>query len=118
MQVKVWQSFSSNHSAAFTLVGVFKTPAEAEAAAAWLRELVQAILEAGEAAEYNDEPVVSPTEPEKLAARSLGMAWGSSGIDWVNTNDDPVTTLENLVFIDGSQSSIGAPPTDVLIERL
>ncbi len=120
MRLSLWQSFSSNHSAAFTLVGVFKTPAEAEAAAERLRTLARAMREARQAARENREPDKSLTEPEKLMAWNLGIARGWGQMDWADIpiGSDPVATFENIVFIDGSESETGARSTEALLARL
>src|SRR5262245_5494858 len=43
MDVAIWQQFSSNHSANFTVIGTFTTPVEANKAAAALHTLLNTI---------------------------------------------------------------------------
>ncbi len=127
MQVKVWQAFSSNHSAPFTLVGVFNSPVEAEAAAERLLRLLGDIVvwrvSAGQrqpdgAWEWES---FSPTPPEVAAGVELGINWGPVALDWGwidPAHVPPITAHEHLLFVDGSDSSNGAYLAERLVAAL
>jgi hypothetical protein len=128
MRVSMWQGFSSNHSAGFTIVGVFKSPAEAEAAAARLNGLVRAMAdwELGGAPLAPNETWVTehngpPSPPEVAMAQELGIAWGDYSLDWVwydAAGNSAITRLDQYVFIDGGESAMGAHPAEALVVRL
>ncbi len=121
MQVSLWQAFSSNHSAYFTVVGVFKTPAEAAAAAERVQTLVNDIIEWRRSQGRSYEVNEPPTPPEVAIAQELGIDWGEASLDWVELDEagEPsVSTLDRLVFINGPQSGWGAHPADYLLQKL
>jgi hypothetical protein len=127
MQVSIWSAFSSNHSSRFTVVGIFQTPEQAEQAAGVFMNLLQSVVDwynLPENADARDELEGSepePTPPERALAKQLAIYWGPLSLDWlwVGINDhEPVKVLDNLVFLDGTESESGAYPADAVIERL
>jgi hypothetical protein len=127
MRLSLWQSFSSNHSAPFTLVGVFGSATEAKAAAAWLRALWHDIVTWRIAASASDPHsrwqffTSDLTPPERTAADALGIQWGPLALDWcLPSAADPtlVTTLDQWLFVDGNESYAGAYQTEQLVAAL
>jgi hypothetical protein len=109
MQLTFWQQFSSNHSAMYTVVGVFATPATAQDAYAKLREIIQAIA-ADQRGSRNADYM---TAAEIRIAEQYGIEW-QLGLDWrlameteprhfrnpPYTVDDAINIIDNLVVVD------------------
>jgi hypothetical protein len=105
MRVSLWQQFSSNHSARFTIVGSFDTSTKADSAADELRHILRVIgdwyqlhPELGE--QWNSGDLPAPTEPEMQFSHQYGVDWGKTSIDWFRQAQ--VTTFNELVFLDHS----------------
>ncbi len=128
MRISIWQEFSSNHSARFTVVGVFESAERASRAAAELMDVVKTIIEwyaRPENAdalegwrESGDQP---PSPPEVQFAQRYGVEWSDRSLDWLWLDDrgnGPVRAYENLVFVNGTESWLGSRPADALVEKL
>ncbi|MFN8373818.1 MAG: hypothetical protein U0694_13200 [Anaerolineae bacterium] len=122
MHLTLWQQFSSNHSAWFTVVGQFQDTTAALKAAAELRHILAVIAAWNEAHPELQEMRRSgdfppPTEPEVQFSKQYGVAWDTYAIPWFW--QAKVTTHENLVFLDSDgQASGGAFPFNDLLTRL
>jgi len=127
MQISIWSAFSSNHSASFTVVGVFSTPEHAQEAGDILTALLSTIVDwyhkpenAAARAEWEGGNV--ETSPAELAiAEQLGIAWPEESLDWLWSdvpNLEPVKVVDNLVFIEGPDSAQGAHPADDLVRSV
>ncbi|MBZ0320993.1 MAG: hypothetical protein K8L91_31550 [Anaerolineae bacterium] len=110
MKISIWQQFSSNHSADFTLVGTFESPEKAEHAGQELRKIIEMIghwwEEQGEfedcvsqVAQMAKKKQLTP--PEQAIASQYNIDWGREPIDWTLTAEAAkgVEVYRNLVFI-------------------
>src|SRR6266498_1068126 len=106
MRVAIWQQFSSNHSARFTVVGRFDTPTKADGAAHELKHILQVIADW-----YNVHPELikawdtrssqnapAPTEPEMQFSQQYGVDWSKTSIDWFRQAQ--ISTFNEIVFLD------------------
>lgn len=127
MQITIWREYSSNHSSRFTVVGVFESAEKAERAAAELMDMVRTILdwyqqpEHADALQERQDGCAPPSPPEMHFARQYGVEWSMYSLDWLWDDGEanrPVRTFENLVFIDGTESKLGAKPADALMAKL
>jgi hypothetical protein len=128
MKVSVWQGFSSNHSARFTVVGVFASSEAAQWAANTINALAQAVAEWYQDPENdwaldaaNSGGVQEPTPVEDAFAEQYGLDWGPYAVDWLWLHADeqkPAYSLHNLALVDGTESAFGAHPADKIVERL
>lgn len=124
MKIQIWQQWSSNHSARFTVIGQFKTPTEAQQAAAVLRQDLRRIhnwhIEHDGERYGHISGDLTPVELE--LAEKYGVEWAALAVDWAYFDDEhgfePVSVFQNWVFIDGTNSDIGAHPADKLIQKL
>ncbi len=124
MKISIWQQFSSNHSASFTLVGLFKSYADAEAAAVKMRDLIARI-----ALWHAENPELSRIIctlrrelPDLISApeREAGIEYQ---IDWsqpfVCFHDYEITTYAQLLFLHNTRASLyGVYPLYEFIERM
>lgn len=125
MRIKIWQEFSSNNSARFTVVGIFETPTAAKNAADKLMDMIKSIVEWYQKPENVDLQEqwdsLPPTPPEIQIAKQYNIRWSEISLDWVWVDTDgngPVKTFENIVFVDGTESWLGSSPADKLIQKL
>jgi hypothetical protein len=133
MRLSIWQQFSSNHSASFTVVGVFPSPEEATKAAHALNEILSQIetwydrdkrlaLTVGD---YLHEEWPEPTPPERAIGEQYGVEWRWA-IDWTfgiwskEGYDDQVSQVGNLVFLEPRISGTwqGPQPFDAIMGKL
>lgn len=122
MNIAFWQQFNSNHSSRFTVVGEFETVETATKAVEELQALADAI-----AKWYEENPesqdfrlsngVVEPTPPEDEFIERYQIDWNSSSVDWWG-EISPVTQYERLVFVNGTESDLGAKPFDAILKML
>lgn len=86
MQIHVWQQFSSNHSAGFTVVGEFETPEAAEKAAEELRTIIRQIMawhvKNPNAYDPDDQSLRPPSPPEVEVAEKYDVEW-EFHVDWI-----------------------------------
>src|SRR5689334_9450882 len=107
MQLTLWQQFSSNHSAAYTVVGEFPTSAYAEAAYVKLRAILLMLADDKGGSQNN----VNMTAAEIQIAEQYKIDW-KQGLDWIErmqpenesrlpaySVDEAVTLFDRLVFI-------------------
>jgi hypothetical protein len=127
MRVSIWQQFSSNHSSQFTVVGKFKTIEDAARAAAAIEAMIRAAVEwiqqpenAEVLQQAETKGLFSATPPEREFAEKLGLDWGPSRYGEMFFKDwsYQVITLDNLLFVDGNESSRGAYPFDAVVAKL
>jgi hypothetical protein len=76
MHISLWQQFTSNHSAAFDLIGTFKTAEDAEQAAVEVRTILRRVREwygkqydEDERVELREAEDLLPLTPEEEAIR-------------------------------------------------
>jgi hypothetical protein len=124
MKRSIWSAFSSNHSASFTVVGVFSSPEHAQEASEILTALLRTIFdwyhkpENWAAREAWESGSTEPSPAELAIAQQLGIAWPEESLDWLwfdVPNYEPVNVMDNLVFIEGPESALGAHPADDLV---
>ena len=140
MRISIWQQFSSNHSASFTIVGTFKSAEDAERTASFLRGIVQQIStywrqlppDEREALwkrmyNYREQPLES-TPIEQALSRELNVEWSKNiegqprAIDWIPTDaelaDGAVKVMDNHVFIKNiGRTWVGSEPFETLLRR-
>lgn len=122
MRISIWQQFSSNHSARFTIVGHFENTQQANKAADELRHILKSIVDWNEthpelAEMWNSGDLPEPTEPEVQFSKQYGVNWGESAIPWFW--QAKVITLDNIVFVDSDgQADDGAQPFHSLVAKL
>jgi hypothetical protein len=91
MKIAIWQQFSSNHSAGFTVVGTFETPEKAQQAANTIQKMVDTIYEWHR---QNDTERIHgsmpPFPPELAFAQQYSVDWNKA-LDW---------TTEQMVVVD------------------
>ncbi len=84
MKVSIWQQFSSNHSADYTIVGVFPAAAQAAEMGSALKKLVSDIR-AWREQNNHKRYETSPIEVE--AEQAYGIEW-QEPLDWLS-HDEP-----------------------------
>lgn len=122
MRISLWQQFSSNHSARFTVVGLFENALAAKAAADELKDIVDEIAEW-----QDDHPnewelfsqfLELPTPVERQIARRYAVEWNAYPLDWPVEGQGQVNCFDRLVFIDSGDTYAGATPLDGLINKM
>jgi hypothetical protein len=128
MKLTLWQQFSSNHSAAFTVVGVFADADKAEAAARTIREVVEKLHEfyrrrfpdAGDFLEWAEEidiRFLSVFEIEMRQKYKIRPNAWTQPPDWAY-NSTPVHQFKHMVFISSRGDTwSGYQPLDSLIKK-
>ena len=127
MKLSIWQQFSSNHSADFTIVGSFDTKESAEQAAKIVRETMQRIIAWYDEHLDEREAVVvkgagEATPVEENVASKYGIEHNSA-IDhlanMIQYDDRLVTVYEKHVFVTNvAQTWSGPTLFDQLMEKL
>lgn len=115
MRISIWQQFSSNHSANFTVVGQFENPSKAAEAATKLREILQHIVDF-DAGNYNLEL----TWPEQEYAKQYEVEW-TQHLDWIYSPlEKHVVLLDNYLIVSNldHQPQSGPKPMDELVRKL
>jgi hypothetical protein len=107
MKISIWQQFSSNHSAYYTVVGEFTTPSQAEAAGSQIRQFfndINAWFEKPENAqskyERQDEGLPTLSDPERKITEQYAIQWYENGVDWVFPGVEGVFVVDRLLFIE------------------
>lgn len=125
MRIKIWQEFSSNNSARFTVVGIFETASAAQTATDKLMNMIRSILDwyqKSENASLQEQwDSMPPSPPEIQIAKQYNINWSPISLDWAWVDSDgngPVKAFENIVFVDGTESWLGSSPADKLIQNL
>lgn len=123
MRLSLWQQFSSNHSARFTVVGEFASKEAAEDAASKMRQFFKEINdwfespENVEAKEDREDGEYAPvSEPELQISNQLGIIWYESTLDWY-PSDGNVMTLDHIVLVQPSQTWQGGKPLAELLAK-
>jgi hypothetical protein len=128
MNVRIWQQFSSNHSASFTVVGVFESAEKAEEAANTIRDVVGRIhefyhkrfpdfMDFYEWAEEIDIRSLSVFEIKLRQELKIRPNVWNAALDWVY-HETPVQVYQNMIFV-SSQGDTWSPfqPLDSLIKK-
>jgi hypothetical protein len=103
MHVFIWQQFSSNHSASFTAVGKFRTPEEADRAAANIRDILRQLEQWRQLNDptgqlWFDRIELGETTPiERELAREYAVDW-PHGVSWFYWMWYPGVTEPVMVF--------------------
>jgi hypothetical protein len=127
VRLSVWQQFSSNHSAHFTVIGVFENAEKTQTAAEELRSILKqienwhhdnpekakALYDQWGAGEW--PPSIS--EMEMQLAKQYNMDW-KGGIDWYCQANISVVLNRLVVLEPQGQVDWGPWPFDRLMERL
>lgn len=131
MEITIWSQFSSNHSADFTVVGVFETVEDARKASGLLREELVKIASWFENPANQDaiQKVLSqpdfddrqpfPPEIELDAKYQTGFSYAAT--DWLWYSDEAeraVIRFENMVFISNYPTSFRTWSGDEPFEKL
>ena len=136
MRISIWQQWASNHSASFTVVGVFETVEAANHGVAEVRRLLASIVEYSaqhpeiEKAflEERQSPSISP--PEQAFAQEYDIdlsewTWTGTGIDWLFGSPDTTIAdvsafaVDRMVFVlNAGDTHIGERPFDLLLAKL
>lgn len=99
MRVSIWQQFSSNHSAGFTVVGTFESAEKASEVATKLSTLFKSIHEWHEQHPgHVDAGNVDPIPPEVEFAQQYSVEWDYA-VDWCYEDDSPVPVLDNSLIL-------------------
>lgn len=134
MKLSVWQQFSSNHSASFTIVAQFETAELAEVAGEEMRTMLFEISNWWSEQENQDEiedyvrQNGGLSAPEKQYAVKYQIEeWGQGRngvLDWVQSKSavDAVSVFERLVIVNQAKSETdtwaGARPFDEILRKL
>jgi hypothetical protein len=129
MHISIWPQFSSNHSARFTVVGIFDTPTDAHRAASTLHQLARDIAawraqnEPSYTGDWNapDPGDGPPSEPEVAFAQRHDVEWGDYTLDWLWLDEQgqgPFQAEGNLLYVGRAETFLGAHPIDYAVERL
>src|SRR5258707_909393 len=137
MRVSIWQQFSSNHSADFTVVGQFVSPERAEQVAEELRHILQTIgawweqigdWKAKAAVDQQLRRKGDLTPPEKMFQAKYGVGWTSYPgdnksypLDWATFQGaaEGVQVYRNVVFVSPPGNTwAGAKPFDAILKAL
>jgi hypothetical protein len=136
MRVSIWQQFSSNHSASFSLVGQFESAEWAEQVADDLRNMLQAITDWW--AQFDDREEATQIEnrfrrkgqltpPEEEFQKQYGVEWSKDyrtkrlcPLDWIGPNAaNAVSVYKNVIFIQPRGDTwIGPQPLDAIMRGL
>jgi hypothetical protein len=124
VRLSIWQQFSSNHSAAFTVIGIFETGETAQQVAAEFRGILQHFVDWYEEPaneRIRDEVLESldhaPVPPELEMAERYDIKWPKA-IDWLANIgkkhvERAVSVYENVVFVcNGAETNDGEIPFD------
>ena len=98
MRVLIWQQFSSNHSACYTVVGEFQSVEAAHSAAETILRIVK---QAGDWTITDGDYGEEPTPIEQEYGRQYGFDW-KQRIDWSTffRRDETIQQLDRLVIVD------------------
>ncbi len=136
MRVSIWQQFSSNHSAGFTLVGQFESAAWAEQVADEMRHMLKEIGDWWEQFDCWEERTQIEerlrrkgqlTPPEEAYQKQYGVEWSKNlhtgrlcPLDWVGSHSpEDVHVYDKLVIIQPRGDSwIGPQPLDTIMQEL
>lgn len=131
MRISVWQQFSSNHSASFTVIGVFEDPTIAQTAAETIRGAVQQITDWYAEHEVERDAVVResvspPTQAELQVCEQFDITcqWAvdwlaDCGLDEGHINHFyQFVTVSNVAETGGCETWSGADLFESLMEKL
>jgi hypothetical protein len=128
MKLSIWQQWSSNHSADFTLVGSFESAEQAKQAAAKLKAILTRIAEyyanltPEEFMEHTEdyERPLSPVEQRIWAEYDLDWPYAPDWLYDETTLSKQVQVFDRFVFVTHSpaQTGSGYRPFDTILQRL
>ena len=119
MKLTIWQQFSSNNSAHFTIVGVFRSPEDAESTAQQVRSLLEELYNwyvdnPEEAIEVFEDKLV--TEIEQRIANQYQVEWRSPVL-W--GDNYTIEVFDRFILAHNNHSAdSGADPIDQFIRKL
>jgi hypothetical protein len=127
MHLSIWQQFSSNHSADFTVIGQFETPEQAEAALARIRTIWLQIYQWREA-NFSSQDLWSAywqgaigASPEQEFAQEVGIPWHPDyKLEWIRRSSDVENTVRlfrNLVILSSDGETWHYPETYIAYLR-
>jgi hypothetical protein len=116
MRLSLWQQFSSNHSAYFTVVGTFESTEKANAAAAELRRILGTIDEwhYQHPGRLNQDGL-EPTSPEVEFAQQYGVEWTDAPV-WFYDSSVPV--LDKSVILSSGETWSAPTPFIGILKKL
>jgi hypothetical protein len=130
MKITLWQQFNSNHSASFTVVGMFDTPDSAEQAEKALQTMLTAIegWHRGKKGSYplaiqgkKAQPREDLTPPEYHFAEQYQIEWPRP-VGWITKHDPGDLTLsrmDHVVFLSSFNFAFQGPqPFDEIMAKL
>jgi hypothetical protein len=130
MRLSIWQQFSSNHSASFTVLGVFDTPALAKQAETELQHMITTIenWHLGKPDRYplaargkKTQQRQDLTPPEYHFAEHYQIEWPQP-VEWITHHDPGDLTLklaDNVVSLSSFNYAFQGPrPFDVLMAKM
>ena len=137
MRISIWQQFSSNHSADFRIVSVFKTPEDAQKAAEELKRVLKKL------ADWHSDPTNQPLlseigdsfardqdnrlhiPPEIELDDQYGIGFSYEPLDWLWDVSQVVETIaiyQSIVYFSNDphmrRTWSGEEPFDRLLEKL
>jgi hypothetical protein len=135
MRLSLWQQFSSNHSASFSIVGTFESPEKAEQAAAELREILRKVAgywsqmsKAEQESKWANEVIeITPIEIE--LSKQYEIEWSKdvhngklAGLDWFPLHPEQaaevVKVFEQHVGLENIASTwVSSKPFDDLLRK-
>jgi hypothetical protein len=136
MRVSLWQQFSSNHSASFTVVGKFESSEKAEAVADELRHILQIISNYWQQYANKQRTTIENrlieseqlTPPEVVFRDQYQVGWteyfGTGKmlpLDWVHGDWalDGVRVFRNIVYLSPTGDTWAGPkPFNLILEKL
>jgi hypothetical protein len=131
MKLSIWQQFSSNHSNAFVVIGIFETATDAHFAYLHVRRVLRRIIQAHQTNPPAQQPIPGDDYNRKQPSDAERRIFGAYDItpshlaDWTtypavdeNTVNDAVTHLDTHVIIaDPVTGWAGADPFDRLLAQ-
>jgi hypothetical protein len=121
VKISIWQQFSGNHSADFTVVGVFQSPERAIQCANVITDMLKKIRHA-QVERESQEQIRSQdmTAVEIELSKQWGVEWNHRTLDWAWQYNTAIRCLDNYVFIENVEGETwsGARPIDQLVVKL
>jgi hypothetical protein len=127
MRLTIWQQFSSNHSASFTVVGQFETVEKAEIAETKMNDILKRMetwrnnLDSNTKRQWAEKVYGGElTDIEREIQAEMGIKW-EKAIDWFfNQEIKPVQRFKNFIFVIPPSVEVwtGPDPFDSVLSAL